>query len=44
VTLSATTSFVDNGLASQTTYCYVVTASIGGAQSAQSNETCTTTK
>jgi hypothetical protein len=43
-TFSATTSFVDTGLASHATYCYVVTASSGSAQSAPSNETCTTTK
>jgi fibronectin type 3 domain-containing protein len=43
-TFSATTSYVDNGLSNHTTYCYVVTASSGGGESAPSNETCTTTR
>jgi fibronectin type 3 domain-containing protein len=43
-TLGATTSYVDNGLSRRTGYCYVVTARSGGAESAPSNETCTTTK
>ena len=43
-TFSTTTSYVDNGLSRRTTYCYVVTASSGGGESAPSNETCTTTR
>ena len=41
-TIGATTSYQDNGLASGTTYCYVVTAFGSGGESARSNESCDT--
>jgi hypothetical protein len=40
VTISAATSYNDTGLASGTTYCYVVTAISASGESAQSNESC----
>jgi len=43
-TISPTTSYRNNGLARQTTYCYVVTATTAGGQSASSNEACATTR
>jgi fibronectin type 3 domain-containing protein len=43
-TLNTATSYVDNGLSSRTTYCYVVTAVSSGGESVRSNEACTTAK
>jgi len=43
-TISATRSYVDTGLSSRTTYCYVVTALSASGESAPSNEACATTK
>jgi len=43
-TVGATTSYLDSGLTSQTTYCYAVTAFGGGGESAKSNESCDTAK
>jgi fibronectin type 3 domain-containing protein len=43
-TSSATTSYVDRGLSSRTTYCYIVTAVSSNGESARSNEACTTAK
>src|SRR5262249_61807211 len=39
-TIGATTSYQDSGLASGTTYCYVVTTFGSGGESARSNESC----
>ena len=44
VRTSATTSYVDRGLSSRTTYCYVVTAVSSNGESARSNEACATAK
>jgi fibronectin type 3 domain-containing protein len=44
VTTSATTSYVDRGLSSRTTYCYVLTAVSSSGESARSNEACATAK
>jgi fibronectin type 3 domain-containing protein len=44
VTLSATTAYLDAGLTSRTTYCYVVTAVNGSSESARSNEACAKAK
>ena len=41
-TIGATTSYQDSGLASGTTYCYVVTTFGSGGESARSNESCDT--
>jgi hypothetical protein len=43
-TINATTSYRDSGALSHTTYCYVVTATDAGGQSAGSNEACATAK
>jgi len=43
-TISATTTYVDAGLSSGTTYCYVVTAVSSSGESARSNEACATAK
>jgi cellulose 1,4-beta-cellobiosidase len=43
-TINAATSYVDAGLVSGTTYCYVVTAISVSGESAQSNEACATPK
>jgi fibronectin type 3 domain-containing protein len=43
-TVSARTSYLDTGLSSGKTYCYVVTAVSSGGESAGSNEACTTSK
>lgn len=43
-TISATTSYVDRGLSSRTTYCYVVTALSSSGESAPSKEACATAK
>ena len=43
-TLGATTSYVDKGLSSRTTYCYVVTALSSTGESAASNEACAMAK
>jgi fibronectin type 3 domain-containing protein len=43
-TVAATTSYVDRGLLSRTTYCYVVTALSANGESAPSNEACATAK
>jgi len=43
-TINAATSYVDTGLSSRTTYCYVVTAVSSGGESARSNEACDTAK
>jgi cellulose 1,4-beta-cellobiosidase len=44
VTINPATSYLDTGLVSQTTYCYVVSALSGGVESARSNESCATAK
>jgi cellulose 1,4-beta-cellobiosidase len=43
-TIAATTSYVDKGLSSRTTYCYVVTALSSSGESAPSKEACATAK
>ena len=43
-TINATTSYRDSGALSHTTYCYVVTATDAGGQSAGSNEACAAAK
>jgi fibronectin type 3 domain-containing protein len=43
-TINATTSYLDTGLTRGTTYCYVVTATAGGVESARSNEACAAPK
>ena len=43
-TISATTSYLDSRLTSGTTYCYVVTASTNGGESAKSTESCASAK
>jgi hypothetical protein len=43
-TINATTSYRDSGALSHTTFCYVVTATDAGGQSAGSNEACATAK
>jgi hypothetical protein len=43
-TVSATTSYRDSTATSRTTYCYAVTATSPGGQSAVSNEACATAK
>ena len=43
-TISATTTYVNAGLSSGTTYCYVVTAVSSSGESARSNEACATAK
>lgn len=43
-TINPTTSYRDAGLSSRTTYCYVVTATSAGGNSAPSNEACATAK
>jgi cellulose 1,4-beta-cellobiosidase len=43
-TIKAATSYVDTGLTSRTTYCYVVTAVSSGGESARSHEACATAK
>jgi hypothetical protein len=42
--INAATSYTDTGLTKSTTYCYVVTATAGGRESAASNEACATAK
>jgi len=42
--ISASTSYRDSNLSSHTGYCYVVTASSAGGESARSNEACATPK
>jgi len=44
VKIPAGTSYTDNGLASKTTYCYVITAFAAGGESASSNEACAAAK
>jgi fibronectin type 3 domain-containing protein len=43
-TINATTSYRDSGVSKRSTYCYVVTATGGGGESARSNEACATVK
>jgi cellulose 1,4-beta-cellobiosidase len=43
-TINAATSYVDRGLSSRTTYCYVVTAVSSSGESARSNEACASAK
>jgi fibronectin type 3 domain-containing protein len=43
-TINATTSYLDTGLTRGATYCYVVTATAGGLESARSSEACATSK
>jgi cellulose 1,4-beta-cellobiosidase len=44
VTINATTSYVDRGLASHTTYCYKITALSSSGESAPSKEACAAAK